>query len=147
MVTDNTEEKQRGKPFQKGQSGNPGGRPKGSRNKATIAAESLFDGEAERLTRKVIELALNGDTTALKIALDRLLPSRKERPICIDLPEVNNPGDLVKAANVVLLQVGQGIITLTEASSLMGLFEQLRKAMETQEIEARIAALEGKSGL
>jgi ABC-type uncharacterized transport system substrate-binding protein len=35
--------------FQPGQSGNPGGRPKGSRNKATLALECLLDGQAEAL--------------------------------------------------------------------------------------------------
>lgn len=144
MSIDNTEEKQRGRPFEKGQSGNPNGRPKGSRNKAILAAESLLDGEAEQLTRKAIDLALNGDTTALKITLDRLLPARKERPICVDLPEVNNPGDIVKAINAVLSQVSEGIITLSEANTLMAILEQLRKAMETQELEARIAVLERK---
>ena len=59
--------KQRGRPFQPGQSGNPKGKPKGARNRAPLAAEVLLDGEAEALTRKAIELALAGDTVALRI--------------------------------------------------------------------------------
>ena len=51
----------RGKPFKKGQSGNPGGRPKGTRNKTTLAMEELLDGEAEIITRKAIEKAKEGD--------------------------------------------------------------------------------------
>ena len=43
--------------FKSGQSGNPGGRPKGALNKATLASQALLDGEAEALTRKVVELA------------------------------------------------------------------------------------------
>jgi Family of unknown function (DUF5681) len=53
--------KPRGRPFQPGQSGNPSGRPKGARNKATLAVEALLENEAEALTRKVIDLAL-GET-------------------------------------------------------------------------------------
>ena len=53
--------KARGRPFEPGQSDNPSGRPKGARNKATIAVEALLDNEAEVLTRKVIELALAGN--------------------------------------------------------------------------------------
>src|SRR6267378_2403412 len=45
----------RGKPFAPGQSGNPAGRPVGSRNKATLAIDALLDGEGEALTRKAIE--------------------------------------------------------------------------------------------
>jgi Family of unknown function (DUF5681) len=44
-------------PFEPGQSGNPAGKPKGTRNKTTLAVEALLDGEAETLTRKAIELA------------------------------------------------------------------------------------------
>jgi hypothetical protein len=42
--------KARGRPFEHGQSGNPSGRPKGARNKTTIAVEALLDNEAEALT-------------------------------------------------------------------------------------------------
>src|SRR5687768_6523834 len=57
--------------------GNPG-RPKGCRNRATLAALALLEGEAEALARKAVELALAGDTVALRLVLDRLLP--KGRP-------------------------------------------------------------------
>jgi hypothetical protein len=55
----------RGRPFEKGRSGNPAGRRVGCRNKTTIAAAALLAGEAEALTRKVVELALVGDPTAI----------------------------------------------------------------------------------
>ena len=78
----------RGRPFEPG---NPG-RPKGSRNKATLAAEALLDGEAETLTRKAIDLANAGDTTALRMCIERILPARKDRPVSITLPPINQPG-------------------------------------------------------
>jgi hypothetical protein len=59
MLADKTAEKQRGKPFKKGKSGNPDGRPQGSRNKATIALEALLDGQAEALMQNAVELALD----------------------------------------------------------------------------------------
>ena len=52
---ENTAAKQRGRPFEPGKSGNPKGKPKGSRNQATLLAEALLDGEAEAITRKVIK--------------------------------------------------------------------------------------------
>ena len=69
-------EKQRGRPFESGQSGNPKGRPKGSRNKTTLLAESLLEGDADAIMRKLLEKAKEGDLTALRICLDRLLPPR-----------------------------------------------------------------------
>ena len=62
MTAEETTHKQRGKPFKPGVSGNPKGRPRGSRSKATVLAQELLDGEAEGLARKVIELALAGDS-------------------------------------------------------------------------------------
>jgi hypothetical protein len=58
--------------FKPGQSGNPNGRPKGSLNATTLAAQALLDGEAETLTRKAVELAKGGDLAALRLCLDRL---------------------------------------------------------------------------
>ena len=46
--------------FKPGKSGNPAGKPKGARNKSTLAAEALLDGEAEALTRKAVQMALAG---------------------------------------------------------------------------------------
>jgi hypothetical protein len=53
--------KVRGRPFEKGASGNPLGRRVGCRNKTTIAAASWLAGEAEALTRRAVEVALVGD--------------------------------------------------------------------------------------
>jgi hypothetical protein len=64
MGAESTAGKQRGRPFQPGQSGNPNGRPKGSRNATTLAMETLLDGQAEALTNRAIELALGGDMQA-----------------------------------------------------------------------------------
>jgi len=73
MPTETTAPKQRGRPFPKGQSGNPTGRPAGTRNRTTVAAESLLEGEAEKLTRKAVALALKGNVACLRLCLD---PSR-----------------------------------------------------------------------
>ena len=76
----------RGRPFEPGNSG----RPKGARNRATLAAEALLDGEAEALTRKAIELALAGGPIALRLCLDRILSPRRERPTTFALPELRS---------------------------------------------------------
>ena len=65
--------------FAKGVSGNPAGRPAGSRNSATLACETLLEGQAEALTQKAVELALAGDPVALKICIDRIFPPRKDQ--------------------------------------------------------------------
>jgi hypothetical protein len=69
----------RGRPYEKGRSGNPAGRQTGSRNKATLAAAALLAGQSEALTRRAVELALAGDPTAMRLCLERLLPPCRER--------------------------------------------------------------------
>src|SRR5829696_2810004 len=88
----------RGRPFERG---NPG-RPKGARHKATLAAEALLDGEAEGLTRKAVELALSGDTVALRMCLERVVPARKDRPVSFSLPDIQTAADAVKASGALL---------------------------------------------
>ena len=102
--------KTRGRPFAKG---NPG-RPHGARNRATVVIEDLLEGEAEAIGRKCVELAIGGDTTALRLAMDRIAPVRRGRPVTLTLPPVSTSGDVVAAIGSVLQAVGAGEITLEE---------------------------------
>jgi hypothetical protein len=83
--------KQLGRPFRPGQSGDPAGKPKGARNRATVAAEALLEGEAEMLTRKAIELGLSGDTTALRLCLERLMPPRRWKTRTLSTGSLTRP--------------------------------------------------------
>jgi hypothetical protein len=120
---------QRGRPFKPGQSGNPAGKRKGTRNRSTIAAEALLDGEAEALTRKAIELALGGDTVAMRLCLERLLPPRKDRPITFALPTIATPDDAAGAIGAVLAAVAEGSITLGEAGTITALIQSIRQTI------------------
>jgi len=86
--------------FQKGQSGNPKGKPKGARNRTTLIAQTLLDGQAEALVGKVVQLALDGDLTCLRICLERLVPPKKDAPIEIDLPDISAVADIPKLFSV-----------------------------------------------
>jgi len=119
-MTDNTEKKQESR-FQKGQSGNPGGRPKGSLNKTTRACQEMLNGEAEAITRKAVDKALKGDMTAIKLCLERLLPQRKEAPVNVNLPAINKDSDLPKFTAALIEAVTTGEITISEAQGLLTL--------------------------
>ncbi len=121
--------------------GNPG-KPKGARHKATIAALELLDGEAETLTRKAVDLALEGDTTALRLCLERIAPPRKDAPVSFTLPEMKNAGDALTAVNCIVQAVANGELTPGEATSLAGLIETFRRTAETNDLERRITRLE-----
>ena len=122
--------------------GNPC-KPKGARHKATQAALALLDGEAEALTRQAVTMALGGDTTALRLCLERIAPPRKDAPVSFTLPLMQSGADAAKAAGSVLAAVAEGELTPTEGAHIMALVETYRRTLETSELETRLAALEG----
>jgi hypothetical protein len=142
MTTDKTTKLQSKPGFKPGKSGNPNGRPHGSRNKATLALEVLLEGEGEAITRKAVDMALQGEMAAIKLCMDRLVPVRKDAPVPFDMPTMTNTSDSAAAMSGVLQALANGDITPGEASSVAGVIETYRRTLETTEIEDRIAALE-----
>jgi hypothetical protein len=131
----------RGRPFEKGRSGNPGGRRQGSRYKTTLAAATLLAGEAEALTRKAVEMALAGDPTAMRLCIERVLPPCRERTVKFSLPttegvrigENRGPSsrEISLAMNAVTSALAQGEITPSEAEKIAGVVETFVRAIET----------------
>lgn len=140
----NTAADQTGGKFRPGQSGNPAGKPKGARHKVTRAVEALLEGQADALTQKAIDKALEGDGMALRLCLDRIAPARKDGPIAFALPPIVTAGDTVTASAALLGAVAAGDLTPDEGGRVMALLTAHRALVETGDLEARIAALEAK---
>jgi Family of unknown function (DUF5681) len=121
----------RGRPFARGRSGNPRGRPVGSRNRRTLAAAVLLDGESEALTRKAVELALAGDPTALRLCIERILPPCRERAVRFELPPIENAHDVSVAMNAVTAALARGVITPGEAERIANVVETFARAIDT----------------
>jgi hypothetical protein len=132
--------------FKPGQSGNPNGRPKGARNRATVAAEQLLDGEASNLTRKAIELAKEGDTTALRLCIERILPARKDRPVTFSLPNLEHANDAVMASAAIVEAVAKGDLTPSEAAELSKVLDGFARTLEAADFENRLMRLEEAVG-
>jgi hypothetical protein len=128
--------------FKPGQSGNPAGKPKGARNHATRAVLALLDGEAEALTRRAVNMALGGDTTALRLCLERLAPPAKDRPISVSLPSLTNAQGASDAMAAVVTAMASGDISPSEAAVVAGVVETYRRTLETNELDRRITELE-----
>ena len=129
-------------PFQPGQSGNPAGKPKGTRNKTTVALEALLDGEAEEITRKIIEMAKAGDSTALRLCIERVMPPRKDRPVSFDMPALETAADAVKASQSIVVAVADGDLTPGEAHELSKVVESFARTVEVADLAVRIERLE-----
>ena len=142
--SEGTARKPRGRQFPKGTSGNLNGRPPGSRNQTTVAAEALLDGEAEALTRKVIDLAHSGDRTALRICFDRIVPPRRERRLSLTLPNLSSAADAVQATASIFAAAAAGEITLGEAARLAKLVDSFVEAIKARDFEERLRDLEAR---
>lgn len=138
----NSGRKQDGR-FQPGQSGNPNGKPKGARHRATRMAEALIEGEAEEIVRKAVELAKAGDGPVLRAVLERIAPARKDAPISFELPPIDTAADAKAASSAVIAAVAAGDITPGEGSAVMALLVSHKMIVEATDFEARLAALEG----
>ena len=112
--------------FRKGQSGNPAGRPRGSRNTSTVLLQNLLEGEAEAITRKVIALAKSGDMAAIRLCMDRLVPPRRSAAIACDLPPLADQDDAMSALAALVAAVGAGDVTPAEGASIAKVIDQYR---------------------
>ena len=65
--------------FQPGQSGNPAGRPVGSRNKKTIAVDEMLAEQTEATVQKILKMAEDGDPTAMRLCMERMSPTGANR--------------------------------------------------------------------
>ncbi len=135
----------RGQPFAKGRSGNPGGRRPGCRNRASLAAEALLDGEVEALTRRAVELAIAGDPTALKLCLERILAPRRERVVRFSLPPIDSAADIARAMGAVAAAVAAGALTPGEAGALAQIVDTFVRAIETSDFDRRLQLLEASA--
>ena len=86
------------------------GRPRGSRNKATLAIESLLKGQAQALTQAAVKKALEGDGIALRLCMERIAPAPKDQPISFCLSSMQSASDNSQAVADVLRAVSDGEI-------------------------------------
>lgn len=141
-MPENTGEIQENGRFKKGKSGNPRGKPKGAKHKASMMAEMLFENEIAAVCHQVIDQAKEGNMQAAKIILDRLLPPRKDRPINFKLPFIQNAADALKASRLICHAVGNGELTPLEGESLSKIVEVQAKNIDLFDFGIRLQAIE-----
>lgn len=123
--------------YKKGQSGNPAGKPKGTKDSRT-ELRRLLEPHSAKLVKKVVEKALDGDTAALRICMDRLIAPVRSNPIRIGTLS----GTLSERGDQVMEAIVQGSIGVEEAASLMSVIQSQARIIEATELDKRISALE-----
>lgn len=133
--------KPRGRPFPAGNTASRG-RPPGSRNKTTQAAQALFSENSEAICKKCLVLAMQADSTALRLCMERILPASKSSPVHFKMPKIRGLADLAKASQAILQAIANGELTIDEGQSMMALLERYRTIGETAELVPRLELLE-----
>lgn len=141
-MPENTGKIQGSTQFKKGQSGNPKGKPRGAKHKASLMAEMLFESEIEEVCHRVIEQAKEGNMQAARIILDRLLPPKKDRSIYFNLPSFQNEADVLQASKLICEAVKNGELTPIEGESLSKMIEIHAKNIELYNLGLRLATIE-----
>jgi hypothetical protein len=116
--------------FQPGQSGNPAGRPPGSLNKKTLAAQAMLAERAEEIVTNLMDRSKNGEPAAMRLVMDRLLPTGRNRPVAIELPVIKTPEDAELALAVITDELAAGKLTIGEASALITLIDRMLRLAE-----------------
>lgn len=128
--------------FVAGKSGNPRGRPLGSRNARSLFLESILDEDSETIIRTVVELAKNKNLHALEMCVNRLMPPRKDRAVFFQLPPIRNLSDISSAMSSVITAVSEGELTPPEGETISRILEQHANVTACQDLERRVEKLE-----
>jgi hypothetical protein len=128
--------------FTPGTSGNLAGKPRGLRHAALLALDAIGTKASKDIMAAVVTAAKGGNMRAADILLRRLWPERKGRPVQMHLPAIMAPSDIVAALAAVADAVAAGELSPEEGAAVAGILEAQRRAVETVQMEARIAALE-----
>jgi hypothetical protein len=143
MMAGNAAAKQRrrgpGRPFEPGQSGNPAGKPRGTRNRATVLLEAIPDDDLQAIVTKLVEKAKSGDVVAAKLIFDRVAPAPKSRALAIELPAIgqwNGIDSVLRAYRTVIEAVSKGDASPAEGLELVELIEAQRTTVKELRPEA-----------
>jgi hypothetical protein len=131
-------------PFEKGESGNLAGRPRGARNRATLLMQNLLADDAEAIGRKAIEMAIAGDLAAIRLCMDRLAPARKDEPVAFELPPIEKPADIVAATASIVAAVAAGELTPSQAAEVSKVIDVHVRALESKGFDERLTKLENQ---
>jgi hypothetical protein len=144
-MTEISSEQQLEKPLRNGAERRSLGEPGAAGQKGAAAVQAMLDDKAKALTRKLIERALAGDGTALRLCIERIHPVRRDGAVSFDMPKIESPSDAAKLMGALLAGVADGAIAPCEAGEIARVVETYVKTLEVSQYERRIAHLEERA--
>lgn len=130
-------------PFEKGQSGNPSGRPPGV-GRVTELRRMLLSRSGEVVTA-LLDRAVQGDVGAIKLIVDRLIPALRpiNAPVSLPRADSDNPSDQAK---IIVSHLLSGGLPADLAAQIMQALQSYHQMVVLTDMEKRIAALESSNG-
>ena len=138
-MSEKPKRKPAGRPWSKGQSGNPAGRPRGSINQATRLRKLI---DVESIVVKLQAEALEGNIRAAELLLDRALPPLRSVAEPVALPGVAEAPNLTARADRIVELVAAGQISADIGTSLLSALGQFARITALDELIRRIEQLE-----
>jgi len=121
------------------------GRPCGSKNKVTIAAENIFEEESGAIARQAVEMALNGHPQMIKLIMERVVPIKKSSPVKLDgMPIVDTVESAGEAAEFILQSIASGKVSPLDGEILSRVLDKRLHALQITEIERELKELKEK---
>lgn len=119
------------------------GRPAGSKNKVTIAAENVFEAESGAIARKATNMALKGNPAMIKLVMERIVPIRKSSPVKLKgLPIPTKASEVPKMTSFLLKAIATGKISPIDGEALSRVADKHTEALKVNEMEARLIVIE-----
>ena len=132
----------RGRPFQPGNKFGRG-RPKGSRNKQTLALQKLIDENGPKLLLKAMAEAAKGDASLLRLFAKHELDRTKDHLPPIGHLPLGTIQELTQSQQIIINEVASGAVTPLQGARVLEMVDHRRKGIETQDLAERMDALEG----
>jgi hypothetical protein len=131
----------RGRPFEPGNKVGRG-RPKGSRNKAKSEVQEVLDQYTSKMLMTCIGHAAKGNPTALRLCIERMIPTRREAPVRMRVPPIRTAEDVDKAAEQVTQDIGRGKTTAADGEKMMHILESRCRIIDSVNNAGRMDKLE-----
>jgi hypothetical protein len=131
-------------PFQPGNSFGRG-RPQGSRNKATLVLQEMLESHGGSITKKCALLAMQGDPTAMRLCMERLIPPKKDHAVTFKLQPTTSAAEVAAAMDAIIRDIAGGQLTPAEGQLIMASLEGRLRIIQSVDHEARMDVLEATS--
>jgi hypothetical protein len=145
IIEKSTDIQPRRQGFQPGKSGNPKGKPRGTKSKSTQLMDAMFGknpADLRAIVAKTVEAAKAGKPWAVELILARLWPVPKGRIVTFEMDDIVSVADIGRAFSGLWAATSKGFLTPDEAVQLGALLKDHAAALESSEIERRLRDLE-----